>query len=67
MNSSPYSSPYLGAWLHVVTLGTQKKINRSTICFYRVFIEITKPRWTSKNTKAAGYLSAIHRKSPVAE
>ena len=65
MNASPYSSPYLGPWLPVVTLGLQKKISASTVCFYRVFAEVIKRLWTSRNTKMVDYLSAIPlRKSP---
>jgi hypothetical protein len=58
MNSSPYSSPYLGPWLQVVTLGTQKKKYHSTICFYKVFIELIKRQWTSKNNKIADSFTA---------
>jgi hypothetical protein len=62
MNASPYSSPYLGPWLPIVTPGPQKKISASTVCFYSVLIEIIKHLWISRNTKMTDYLSAIIEK-----
>jgi hypothetical protein len=65
MNASPYSSPYLGPWLPVVTLGSQRQKHKVTSCFYRYFIRNTKRHWTSINTKKADIASAIFiRQSP---